>query len=108
LLQSNPPTVFGDGDQSRDFTYVENVVEANLLAAKAPNVAGEVFNIACGERITINELARVLAVPFGFIALAIKLDSKGPVFFPQPWVGKSFRVRSCLLTFYPPVPHLAI
>lgn len=60
LLHGEPPTIFGDGEQLRDFTYVENVVEANLLAAKAPNVAGEIFNIACGERITVNELARLL------------------------------------------------
>jgi len=60
LLQGRPPTIFGDGEQSRDFTYVENVVEANLLAAKAPGVAGEVFNIACGGQITVNELARLL------------------------------------------------
>jgi len=61
LLHGKPPMIFGDGEQSRDFTYIENVVAANLLAAKAPNVAGEAFNIACGERITINELARMLA-----------------------------------------------
>ncbi|MCR4404990.1 MAG: SDR family oxidoreductase [Candidatus Acetothermia bacterium] len=60
FLQGEPPTIFGDGEQSRDFTHIENVVEANLLAAKAPGVAGEVFNIACGERITVNELARLL------------------------------------------------
>ncbi|HHV77980.1 MAG TPA: SDR family oxidoreductase [Syntrophothermus lipocalidus] len=60
LLHGEPPVIFGDGEQSRDFTYVSNVVEANLLAAKAEQVAGEVFNIACGERITINELARLL------------------------------------------------
>lgn len=61
LLSGEPPTIFGDGEQSRDFTYVENIVEANLLAAEAPDVAGEVFNIACGERITVNELTRLLA-----------------------------------------------
>lgn len=61
LLCGGPATIFGDGEQSRDFTYVGNVVEANLLAARAPNVAREVFNIACGERITVNELARLLA-----------------------------------------------
>lgn len=61
LLRGEPTTIFGDGEQSRDFTYIENVVEANLLAAKAPDVAGEVFNIACGERITVNELTRLLA-----------------------------------------------
>jgi len=60
LLHGEPPTIFGDGEQSRDFTYIENVVSANLLAAKAPGAAGEVFNIACGERITINQLAGIL------------------------------------------------
>ena len=65
LLRGEPPTIFGDGEQSRDFTYVDNVVAANLLAAKASGVAGEVFNIACGERITINELARMLTEIIG-------------------------------------------
>jgi len=60
LLHGEPPTIFGDGEQSRDFTYIENVVAANLLAAKAPGATGEVFNIACGERITINQLASIL------------------------------------------------
>ena len=67
LLRNEPPTIFGDGEQSRDFTYVENVVEANLLAtqAKGPDVAGQVFNIACGTRITINKLAQMLAEIIG-------------------------------------------
>ena len=60
-LQGIPPTIFGDGEQSRDFTYIDNVVEANLLAADAEGVAGEVFNIACGSRTTINELAKIIA-----------------------------------------------
>ena len=60
MLHGEPPTIFGDGEQSRDFTYIENVVAANLLAAKAPGATGEVFNIACGERITINQLASIL------------------------------------------------
>jgi nucleoside-diphosphate-sugar epimerase len=55
ILKDRPPTVFGDGLQSRDFTYVDNVVDANLLAAKAEQTAGEVINIACGESITVNE-----------------------------------------------------
>ncbi len=50
-------TIYGDGEQSRDFTYIENVVSANIVAATAPNAAGEIINIACGHRITINELA---------------------------------------------------
>jgi len=67
LLRNEPPTIFGDGEQSRDFTYVENVVEANLLAAQAkgPDVAGQVFNIACGTRVTINKLAQMLAEIIG-------------------------------------------
>jgi len=56
VLQNRRPVIYGDGLQSRDFTYVQNVVEANLLACKAPGVEGEVFNIACGDRITVNEM----------------------------------------------------
>jgi len=56
ILKDEPPTVFGDGEQSRDFTYVDNVVEANLLAARAKKTAGEVLNIACGQAITVNEI----------------------------------------------------
>lgn len=55
-LTGQSPTVFGDGEQSRDFTFVENVVEANLLAAEARQAAGEVFNVACGQRTTLNEM----------------------------------------------------
>lgn len=61
LLEGKQVTIFGDGEQSRDFTYVENVVEANLLAVKADGVSGGVFNIACGDRLSVNELARLLA-----------------------------------------------
>jgi UDP-glucose 4-epimerase len=61
LLEGRPPTIYGDGEQSRDFTYVANVVQANLLACTAPGAAGGVFNIACGSRITVNELLRTLA-----------------------------------------------
>lgn len=60
LLEGNPPRVFGDGEQSRDFTYVDDVVEANLLAARAPNAGGAVLNIGCGARHTLNELLRHL------------------------------------------------
>ena len=59
-FQGQPPTIYGDGTQSRDFTYIDNVVEANLKACKAPDAPGQVFNIACGERITLNELAAEL------------------------------------------------
>jgi UDP-glucose 4-epimerase len=55
-----PPVIFGDGEQSRDFTYVDNVVDANLAALDAEAAPGRVYNIACGERITLNQLAREL------------------------------------------------
>ena len=63
MLRGEQPMIFGDGEQGRDFTYVENVVSANLLAcaAKADDAAGRVFNIACGERHTLNETYRELA-----------------------------------------------
>jgi UDP-glucose 4-epimerase len=50
------PEIYGDGEQSRDFTYVENVVMANVLACEAPRAAGEAINIGCGERVTLNRL----------------------------------------------------
>ena len=56
VLQNKRPTIYGDGRQSRDFTYVQNVVEANLLACTVAGVAGQVFNVACGDRITVNSM----------------------------------------------------
>ena len=55
MLRGESPTVYGDGEQSRDFTFVQNVVEANLLASAA-ETKGESINIACGDRITVNAL----------------------------------------------------
>lgn len=60
LLGDEQPVIFGDGEQSRDFTYVDNVVAANLSAANAAGAAGKVINVANGERITLNELLAVL------------------------------------------------
>ncbi len=59
-LKGQPLTVFGDGEQSRDFTYIENVVQANLLAMRSVNAVGKVYNVACGGRYTLNELIREL------------------------------------------------
>jgi len=56
LMSGNRPTVFGDGKQSRDFTFVENVVEANLLASEASGISGRAFNVACGGRYTLLDL----------------------------------------------------
>ena len=60
LLGDERPVIFGDGEQSRDFTYVDNVVAANLSAANATGAAGKVINVANGERITLNELLEEL------------------------------------------------
>jgi len=60
ILKDEKPTIFGDGEQSRDFTYVDNVVEANLLAAKAEHTAGEVLNIACGRAVTVNQIIEII------------------------------------------------
>jgi nucleoside-diphosphate-sugar epimerase len=62
MLAGQQPTIFGDGEQSRDFTYIDNAVDANLLACKAPaaQVAGKVFNVATGRRVTLNETFKLL------------------------------------------------
>jgi UDP-glucose 4-epimerase len=60
LMENRPLTIYGDGTQSRDFTYVDNVVAANLLAMTAPDASGEVFNIGCGQRTSLNDLAQEL------------------------------------------------
>jgi len=60
IQTAEPLTIYGDGEQTRDFTYIENVVEANMLAAFSTGAAGQVINVACGSRITINELASFL------------------------------------------------
>src|SRR5438045_3421307 len=60
LFGNEQPVIFGDGEQSRDFTYIDNVVAANLSAASAKDAAGKVINIANGERVTLNQLLSVL------------------------------------------------
>jgi UDP-glucose 4-epimerase len=62
MLAGEQPLIYGDGEQSRDFTFIENVVHANLLAAAAPaeKVAGQMMNLATGTRITLNETFQIL------------------------------------------------
>ncbi|MGO8995777.1 MAG: SDR family oxidoreductase [Polyangiaceae bacterium] len=60
ILRGETPTIFGDGEQFRDFVYVANVVEANVLAATRPQASGRVYNIGCGQRTSLNELAAIL------------------------------------------------
>jgi nucleoside-diphosphate-sugar epimerase len=56
VLNGDRPVIFGDGEQSRDFTYIDNTVDGTVLAASAEGVAGETFNVACGQATTLNEL----------------------------------------------------
>jgi len=65
LLNGKQPQIFGDGTQSRDFTFVANVVSGNLLAADAPGVSGKVFNLAGGRSITLLELLRLINLQLG-------------------------------------------
>jgi UDP-glucose 4-epimerase len=68
MLKGEQPTIFGDGTQSRDFTYIDNAVSANLLASKAPaeEVAGKVFNVATGRRVDLNETFQALKKITGY------------------------------------------
>jgi UDP-glucose 4-epimerase len=63
MMRGERPTIFGTGEQGRDFTYIANAVSANLLAAAAPKekIGGRTFNVACGGRHTLNETYRILA-----------------------------------------------
>jgi nucleoside-diphosphate-sugar epimerase len=64
-LSGEPPHVHGDGQQSRDFTYVANVVEANVRAITAPDVAGQALNVACGNQISLLDLLDTIATVTG-------------------------------------------
>lgn len=77
MMRGQRPMIFGDGDQGRDFTYIDNAVKANLLAMEAPaeKVAGRVFNVASGERHTLNETYGLLAGMLGF--------EHGPIYEPE-------------------------
>src|SRR5262249_29160068 len=60
LLEGRQPTIYGDGEQTRDFTYIANVVDGVLRACEAPNVAGEVMNVATGGRVSLNALLQTM------------------------------------------------
>jgi UDP-glucose 4-epimerase len=70
LLNGKRPIVFGDGEQTRDFTYIENVVQANLLAATSQDAAGEAMNIGCGDRISLNNVLKIAGELLGVEANA--------------------------------------
>ena len=65
VASGEPVTIYGDGEQSRDFTFVDNVVAANLLAADADGVGGEILNVATGGSVTVNALADDIGAMLG-------------------------------------------
>ena len=76
FLTGTQPTVFGDGEQSRDFTYVDNVVHGNLLAAEAEDAPGKTMNLACGGQLTLNQLLDLLKKITGSDAEAVYTDPR--------------------------------
>jgi nucleoside-diphosphate-sugar epimerase len=87
MLNGRRPTIYGTGNQTRDFTYVDDVVSANLLAcqAQADKVAGRVFNVACGIEHTLNDLYKLVAKTIGF---------GGPPIYAPPRQGDSLNSQA--------------
>src|SRR5512142_988227 len=90
LLARQQPLIYGDGEQTRDFTYVANVVDGVLRACEAPKAAGEVINVACGTRISLNELLHVMNKIVGTeITPIYKEPRAGDVRDSQADIGKA-------------------
>jgi UDP-glucose 4-epimerase len=93
LLERRQPVIYGDGEQTRDFTYVANVVDGVLRACDAANAAGEVINVACGTRISLNELLRVMNRITGTdIRPIYKAPRAGDIRDSQADIGKAKRL----------------
>jgi nucleoside-diphosphate-sugar epimerase len=90
ILADQRPVIFGDGEQSRDFTYIQNVVDATQLACRARDVAGETMNIASGERITLNELVKTIGRLLGKKAEPVyESERPGDVRHSKADIGKA-------------------
>ena len=85
MLKGKPITIYGNGEQSRDFTYVQNVVNANLLACRALDAAGEVINVACDNEISLNQLV---------LAIEEELDTRVRRVYAQPRAGDVMHSRA--------------
>jgi nucleoside-diphosphate-sugar epimerase len=92
LRSGRAPTIFGDGEQSRDFTHIENVLSANLLAAEAPEAGGQVFNIGTGGQHSLNELFEILRRLTGSSETPDYADSR-PGDVPRSWADISAAKR---------------
>jgi nucleoside-diphosphate-sugar epimerase len=101
LLEGRRPIIYGDGEQTRDFTYVANVVDGVLRACEAPKAAGEVINVATGGRISLNELLRVMNHIVGTDLQAVYQDPRaGDVRDSQADISKA----KALLGYEPVLP----
>jgi UDP-glucose 4-epimerase len=88
MVAGKSPTIYGDGRQSRDFTFVTDIVQANLLAAKAAKVSGKVYNIACGRRTSLLELVDQINALLGTRIKPIHEDARpGDVLHSQADIG---------------------
>jgi len=76
VLRNKQPLIYGDGEQSRDFTYIANAVSANLKACVAPNAAGKSYNVACGQRYSLNQILEMLGQIVGRKITARYVDSR--------------------------------
>jgi len=76
LVEARQPVIYGDGEQTRDFTYVANVVDGVLRACHAPGLAGEMMNVATGGRISLNELLRTLCELLGVQTQAVFKEAR--------------------------------
>ena len=93
LVEGRQPTIYGDGEQTRDFTYVANVVDGVLRACTAPDASGEVINVATGGRISLNELFRVLKTLTGATVEPTYAETRaGDVRDSQADIGKARRL----------------
>jgi UDP-N-acetylglucosamine 4-epimerase len=103
VLKGESPTIFGDGEQSRDFTYIDNIVQGNILAATSGQGGGEAFNVACGERLTVNALLAAVNGVLGTSVKAVHAEPRpGDIKHSTADFGKARRV----LGFEPRVPFL--
>lgn len=114
LLNNLPITIYGDGEQSRDFTFVENVIEANMLALNAAAVGGEMCNVGCGERISLNRLVVLLENEIGRKARVIHveprlgdvrhsladIDRARAIFNYQPKIGVEEGLRRTVASYF--------
>ena len=90
LLEGGQPVIYGDGEQTRDFTYIANVVDGVLRAVEAPQAAGEVINVATGGRISLNDLLRTMQAIVGSSVKAVYKDGRaGDVRDSQADVSKA-------------------